>query len=133
MDVNHILLGVLGVFLALFMIMQMVPMLFARRMKGQQAPDVTTLLNDRQKQTSRLLLYFWSPSCGMCRSVTPVIDDLMKERDDVVSIDITRHLELARAFRIMGTPALAIIEHGIIGKISLGARTRPQILKMLEG
>lgn len=133
MDVKHILLAILGVFLALFMMMQLVPMLLARRMKGQQAPDVTTLLNDRQKKASRLLLYFWSPSCGMCRSVTPVINDLMKERDDVVSIDITQHLELARAYRIMGTPALAIIDHGIIGAVSLGARTRPQILKMLEG
>lgn len=133
MDVNNLLLGILGLFLALFMMMQLVPMLLVRRMRGRQAPDMKAVLNDRQFQASRLLIYFWSPSCGMCRSVTPIIDELVKERDDVVSIDITQHMELARAYRIMGTPALAIVEQGIIASVSLGARTRPQILKMLEG
>jgi len=132
-DVNHILLGFLGIFLALFMRMQLVPMLLAYRMKGRQAPELKAVLNDRQRQVSRLLLYFWSPACGMCRSVTPIIDELMKERDDVVSIDITQHMELVRAYRIMGTPALAVVERGKIVSVRLGARTRPQMLKMLEG
>jgi thioredoxin 1 len=132
-EISNLLLGILGLFLALFMMMQLVPMLLAHRMKGQQAPEMKAVLNDRQFQASRLLIYFWSPSCGMCRSVTPIIDELMKERDDVVSIDITQHMELARAYRIMGTPAIAIVEHGIIASVSLGARTRPQIIKMIEG
>jgi hypothetical protein len=69
----------------------------------------------------------------MCKSITPIVDELIKERDDVVSIDITQHLDLARSYRIMGTPAWAIVEQGIIGSISLGGRTRSQIMKLLEG
>jgi hypothetical protein len=32
----------------------------------------------------------------------------------------------------MGTPAFAILDHGVIDSIVLGARTRPQIMRMLE-
>lgn len=133
MDINKLLIGILGLFLILLMLMQLIPLLLTRRMKGKQAPGMESLLSDRQRQNSRLLLYFWSPSCGMCRSVTPIINELSEERDDVLSIDITQHLDLAKAYRIMGTPALAIVDHGVIDKIVLGARTRAQILKMLHG
>ena len=39
----------------------------------------------------------------MCKNMTPVINELMALRDDVVSIDISQHLDLARAFGVMGT------------------------------
>jgi thioredoxin 1 len=132
MDVNHILLGILGLFMALFFMMQIVPMLLVRSVKGKQPPEIRGLLNDHQDPMARMLFYFWSPSCGMCRSVTPVIDELIQTRDDLVSIDITQHSELARACRIMGTPAFAILDHAVIDSIVLGARTRPQIMRMLE-
>jgi hypothetical protein len=42
-------------------------------------------------------------------------------------------MELARAYRIMGTPAMAVVERGMIVSVRLGARTLSQIHKMLEG
>jgi thioredoxin 1 len=132
-NIHSIPLGIVGVLLALFVAIQLVPVVLAHRMKGRQAPDMSALLNERQRRAPRLLLYFWSPSCGMCRSVTPIIEELMKERDDVISVDITQHMELARAYRIMGTPAMAVVERGMIVSVRLGARTLSQIHKMLEG
>lgn len=123
---------VLGVFFLIVVLLQLVPRLSARHMKGQQAPDLEAVLGGRQKDQGRLLLYFWSPSCGMCKNMTPIIDELIAVRDDVVSIDISQHLDLARAYKVMGTPALAIIEQGFVRNISLGVKSRARIIKMLE-
>jgi thioredoxin 1 len=123
---------VLGVFFLIVLLLQLIPRLAARHMKGQRAPALDAFLGGRQKGQARLLLYFWSPSCGMCKNMTPVINELMALRDDVVSIDISQHLDLARAFGVMGTPALAIIEQGIVREVSLGVKSRARIVKMLE-
>lgn len=123
---------VLGTFFLVVLALQLVPLFSARRMKGRQAPDLSDLLEARMKDQHRLLLYFWSPSCGMCKHMTPIINELMEVRDDVVSIDVSQHLDVARDYRIMATPALARIERGVIRRISLGVKSRPQIIKMLE-
>ena len=132
MDDKLIPVIVLGVFFLIVLLLQLIPRLAARHMKGQRAPALDAVLGGRQKGQARLLLYFWSPSCGMCKNMTPVINELMALRDDVVSIDISQHFDLARAFGVMGTPALAIIEQGIVREVSLGVKSRARIVKMLE-
>ncbi|HHS89600.1 MAG TPA: thioredoxin [Rhodobacteraceae bacterium] len=81
----------------------------------------------------RKLVYFMAPHCGMCRSTTPIIDALRRERDDVVMVDASARPELARALHVMATPSFVVVDNGRVEKLVVGAKSQRQILKMLDG
>ena len=117
------------VFFVLFMLVSAVlPWWTARKARGR---DATRLQEAMGLDNNRHLVYFWSPSCGHCKSMTPVINGLMDTRDDVHAINLIDQASLARELGVMGTPALAIINRGCVEQVHLGARTQSQILKLL--
>lgn len=116
-----------------FALWQLTPLLGARRARGRAVPQLTALLNERQRSQSRLLVYFCSPRCGMCQTMTTVIERLAVQRDDVVKIDVTEAPAIARAFGVMATPSLAVVESGMVSRLLVGARTEHQLHRLLEG
>jgi thioredoxin 1 len=90
------------------------------------------MLSETQRAQKRLLLYFWSPRCSMCRGMTPVIDKLAQEREDVISVNAAENIELARRFKVMGTPTMVLLDHGKIDKVLLGAKSEKTIRSLLQ-
>jgi thioredoxin 1 len=121
----------IGLFVFLFVVVNFLPLLRARSARGRAVPDLDALLTDDQRRLPRLLVYFWSPSCGPCRAMTPVIDRLAAERGSVVKVNIVESSELARQFGVMATPSLAVVEKGVVVRLAVGAKTAPQILALL--
>ncbi len=115
----------------LFLLMQIIPLIRARQARGKAVPELDALLTDAQRGQPRLLVYFWSPACGMCRPMTPVIDKLAAEQANVVKVNVAETTELARRVGIMGTPSLALIEGGTVSKVMVGARSEHQIRALL--
>jgi thioredoxin 1 len=111
---------------------QLMPLLGARRARGRAVPGLAAVLDERQRTQSRLLVYFHSPRCGMCVVMTPVVSRLAAGRDDVVQIDVTEAPAIARAFGVMATPSLAIVENGLIARLMVGARNEAQLRALLE-
>lgn len=127
------IITVIAIVLAIsFLIWQLIPFIKAREMQGVLSPDLSDVLNEGQAKAKRLLIYFWSPSCGMCRSVTPVIDKLMQSRDDVLKINVSENLDVARRFKIMGTPTMVLINEGKIDKVIIGAKSEKSINTLLN-
>ena len=122
---------VAGLVLAI-VLMQIVPLIRARRMRGRAVPELDAMLNDAQRAQERLLVYFWSPGCGACRPMTPVMDRLAAERGNVLKVNVAQSLVLARQFGVMGTPSLALVEKGILKQLLVGARSEPQIRALLQ-
>ena len=122
---------VAGLVLAI-VLMQIVPLIRARRMRGRAVPELDAMLNDAQRAQERLLVYFWSPGCGACRPMTPVMDKLAAERGNVLKVNVAQSLALARRFGVMGTPSLALVEKGILKQLLVGARSEPQIRALLQ-
>ena len=123
---------VAGLALAI-VLMQIVPLIRARRMRGRAVPELDAMLNDAQRGEERLLVYFWGPGCGACRPMTPVMDKLAAERGNVVKVNVAESLALARRFGVMGTPSLALVEGGILKQLLVGARSEPQVRALLLG
>ena len=82
-----------------------------------------------------VLLDFYAAWCGPCRMVSPLVDEIAEEREDVVvgKINVDEEPELAQAFGVVSIPTLVVLRGGSEVSRQLGARPKAQILQMLEG
>ena len=90
--------------------------------------DALVLHSDRP-----VLLDFHAPWCGPCRMMGPVIDEIARERADILvgKINVDEEPELARRFGVMSIPMLAVVRDGqVVGK-SVGAKPKAAVLAML--
>lgn len=80
-----------------------------------------------------VLLDFWASWCGPCRMVSPVVDEIAAERDDIKvgKVNVDEQPELAAEFRVTSIPTLAVVRDGNVTNRAVGARPKEQILALL--
>ena len=80
-----------------------------------------------------VLLDFWASWCGHCRMVSPIVDEIAEEREDIKvgKVNVDEESGLAARFRVMSIPTLVVMKDGEIVNQSVGARPKAQILAML--
>jgi thioredoxin 1 len=93
----------------------------ARAMRGRQVPKLPGDLGRQLAGAPRALLYFFSPSCGACKPLTPRFEALRRTNPAVHLVDVSQHLDVARGFQVMGTPSVIEIADGKIVDYVVGA------------
>lgn len=80
-----------------------------------------------------VLVDFWASWCGPCRMVSPIVDEIAEERQDIKvgKVNVDEQPELASQFGIMSIPTLMVFKNGKIANQAMGARPKAQILSML--
>lgn len=114
------LLVVLGLVFAGLVGMQLLLRAHASAMHGQPVPAVPGPMGRRLAGASSALVYFMSPSCGACRPWTPRFERLRRTNRNVFIVDVTQHLDLAQALRVMATPSVVEIRDGRIAGYHVG-------------
>lgn len=81
-----------------------------------------------------VLLDFWASWCGPCRMVSPLVDEIAKERDDIFvgKVNVDEEPELAQMFNIMSIPTLLVFKNGEITASAVGAMPKEDILALLD-
>ena len=80
-----------------------------------------------------VLLDFWAAWCGPCQMLSPVVDEIGEERDDIKvgKINVDTESELASQFRVMSIPTLVVMKDGEESNRSLGVISKEEILALL--
>ena len=80
------------------------------------------------------LVDFWAPWCGPCRVLTPVLEEINGERDDlrVVSLNVDDNQQTAAQYEVMSIPTMILFKDGnMVGKM-VGALPKRKLLQELE-
>ena len=82
-----------------------------------------------------VLLDFYADWCGPCRMVSPIVDEIAEERSDIVvgKVNVDNEEALAARFGVFSIPTLVVMRDGKIVNQAAGARSKADILAMIEG
>ena len=82
----------------------------------------------------KVLLDFYADWCGPCRMVSPLVDEIANEREDILvgKINVDENEELAREFSVFSIPTLVVMKGGAVLLQSAGARSKADILSMVD-
>jgi len=129
MDILIAVVVIMSVFIGLRFLMQK----RAQRSKGKEV-DIS-IFDDKIKRllkSEKSILYFYTPTCGACKSQTPIIDKLDDETNAVGKIDISINRDVAKEFGIMGTPSTAIMSGNRIAEIFIGLKHENFLKKVFD-
>ena len=99
---------------------------------------VVELNKDNFEQTIKdnefVVVDFWAPWCGPCRSFAPVYEKVSEDHDDIVfaKINTEDEQELAAHFQIRSIPTLMIFREQIIIFAQPGALPEGSFRQLLE-
>ena len=84
--------------------------------------------------SSRVLIDFNAKWCGPCRMLSPVLEEIAEEDEDLVILKIDTDLlpELAHADNVSSIPALFYLIDGQVVGSSLGFMPKPQLKKIIK-
>jgi len=88
------------------------------------------------KSKSSVLIDFWAPWCGPCKSLTPILEDLSKEVGDdaaIGKVNVDDETELAAKFGIRAIPTMIIFKDGVQTDVLQGLMSAEDIKKKLLG
>ena len=80
-----------------------------------------------------VLIDFWASWCGPCKMLSPIVDEVSDEIDDIkfCKVNVDEQEKLAVQFQVMSIPLLVLMKNGKIEKQSVGYISREKLLEFL--
>jgi thioredoxin 1 len=81
-----------------------------------------------------LMVDCWSPGCGPCRQLVPILKNLAEKNLDVTfaKLDVSDNPQSASMLAISGVPTIYFFKNGLAVKRILGLHTEQQLQKLID-
>ena len=87
------------------------------------------------KSSVPVLVDFWAPWCGPCKTIAPVIEELANvygPRLKVVKVNVDHNKEFAVRYNVRGIPNLIIFKDGESHEQIVGAVAKQELVNAIE-
>lgn len=115
----NILLTIVFILLGLLVFWQWRMAGKARDIEGSPAPDTSSV--DGELTAPARVYFFHASNCRPCKQMMPLVDELGHDFPNLIKVEISQNIGLARAFRVVGTPSFIAVRDGLVSEVRLGA------------
>ncbi|MFR1517239.1 MAG: thioredoxin family protein [Clostridia bacterium] len=87
------------------------------------------------KSKAPVLVDFWAPNCGPCRTLAPILEKLAEEYGDrlkIGTVNVEECPKTVKEFRISSVPTLALLIDGITEQRLIGLRPIEELRGVLS-
>ena len=88
---------------------------------------------DKLIKNDKVLVDFYADWCGPCRMISPIVEEIAKENNDlqVVKVNVDNFEAIERKYGIMSIPTLIVFKNGEEVNKNIGYISKDEIIKLL--
>lgn len=82
----------------------------------------------------KTIVDFYATWCGPCKMLGPVFESVSEEVSDIkfVKVDIDKHEDLCREYKVMSVPTLILFENGKEVRRSIGFIPKEKLIEFIK-
>jgi thioredoxin 1 len=102
--------------------------------KIQEVSDAT-FEGDILKSSTPVLVDFWAPWCGPCRTIAPLMDEFANQYDGklkIAKLNVDESSQVAMKYQVTSIPTFILFKSGQVADRMLGAVPRSEFVKFID-
>lgn len=91
--------------------------------------------NDLLNEDAPVLVDFWAPWCGPCRTLSPIVDEIADDlagKIEVAKCNVDENQDIAMKYGVMSIPTLVLLKGGQEIARAVGAMPKAKLMAELQ-